>query len=41
MTKYVCTGTCGGSVTEAQFKAGKKTCAAKGCTRHGKPLVKK
>ncbi len=39
--KYVCTGTCGGSVAEAQFKKGKSRCAMKGCTRYGKLLVKK
>lgn len=40
MVRYVCTGTCGGSVSEEEFKNGKNTCGMKGCTRYGKPLVK-
>ena len=40
MARYVCTGTCGGSVTEEEFKKGKNKCGMKGCIRHGKPLVK-
>lgn len=39
MTRYICTGECGGSVSEEEFKAGKNTCAAEGCSKHGQPLV--
>lgn len=39
--RYVCEGTCGGMVTETQFKAGMNTCATKGCPLHGKALVQK
>lgn len=39
--KYVCQGTCGGSVTEEEFNSGKNTCQTPGCTHHGKPLAKK
>ena len=41
MARYVCTGTCGGSVSEAEFKKGKNRCGMKGCNRYGKPLVRK
>ena len=41
MGKYICAGTCGGEVTEMQFKAGKNTCATKGCTHYGKLLLRK
>ena len=41
MIKYVCEGSCGGSVTEEEFESGKTTCAAKDCENHGKPLIKK
>ncbi len=40
MAMYVCEGTCGGSVSEEDFKKGKNKCATKGCTMHGKPLVR-
>lgn len=40
MAGYVCTGACGGSVSEEEFKKGKNKCAARDCDRHGKPLVK-
>ena len=40
MTRYVCTGTCGGSVSEEEFRKGKNKCGMKGCPRHGKPLVR-
>lgn len=40
-TRYVCEGTCGGSVSEEQFKAGKNVCATDGCPNKGKPLVRK
>jgi len=40
-TVYACEGSCHGVASEAQWKAGAKTCAAKGCELHGKPLKKK
>ncbi|MBI2662895.1 hypothetical protein HYX11_05560 [Candidatus Woesearchaeota archaeon] len=39
--KYICAGTCGGEVTETQFKRGKNRCAAKRCTHYGKLLLRK
>ena len=39
--KYVCTGSCGGCVSEEEFNAGKNTCAAPDCDKHGQPLEKK
>jgi hypothetical protein len=39
MARYVCTGTCNGSVSEEEFKRGKSKCATKGCNRYGKQLV--
>jgi hypothetical protein len=39
-THYGCTGSCGGEVTEEQFKAGQTTCADEECDRYGKPLEK-
>lgn len=38
---YVCKGTCGGSVTEEEYNAGKNVCGMEGCTMHGQPLVEK
>lgn len=38
---YVCEGSCHGVATEEQWKAGAKTCGAKGCELHGKPLKRK
>ncbi len=40
MARYVCTGTCGGSVSEEDFLKGKNKCAASDCDRHGEPLVR-
>jgi len=40
-TVYVCEGSCHGVATEEQWKAGAKTCSAKGCNLHGKPLKRK
>lgn len=40
MVKYVCTGTCGGSVSEEEFLEGKNKCATKGCPEYGTQLVK-
>ncbi len=40
-TKYVCTGECGGSVSEAEYAAGKTTCGTATCSRFGQPFEKK
>jgi len=40
MTRYICTGSCGGSVSEQEYESGKKTCGAKSCEKHGQPLEK-
>ena len=39
--KYVCTGSCGGSVTEEEHAQGKTTCALETCEKHGQPLEKR
>ena len=39
--RYVCTGSCGGMVTEEEHKSGKTTCAATDCEKHGQPLEKR
>ena len=39
--KYICTGSCGGAVTEKDFKKGKNTCQATQCEKKGKPLEKR
>ena len=39
-THYGCTGSCGGEVTEEQFRAGKQTCGDKTCDKYGEPLEK-
>jgi hypothetical protein len=39
--RYACTGSCHGMVTEEEFLAGKDTCAAASCDRHGQHLVRK
>jgi len=39
--KYVCNGTCGGSVTEEQFQSGMNVCSTEGCPMKGHPLVEK
>jgi len=36
--RYVCTGSCGGMVTEEEYKQGKNRCSVEGCTKHGQPL---
>lgn len=38
--KFVCHGTCGGSVSEQEFEQGKNVCGMEDCTHFGKPLVK-
>lgn len=35
---YICTGGCGGKVSEEEYRAGKTTCATEGCAHHGQPL---
>ena len=37
-TVYVCTGSCHGVATHAQYEKGARTCGAKTCERHGMPL---
>lgn len=39
--RYVCNGTCGGSVTEDIYIAGKTVCGTVGCTMLGQPFVEK
>ncbi len=39
--RYVCTGGCGGSVSEEQYKNGKRTCGAKDCKKYGKSFDRK
>jgi len=38
--RYVCTGSCGGSVSEEEYTEGQK-CATESCEKHGQPLVRK
>lgn len=40
-TVYVCTGGCGGKVSEEEYKAGKTTCGTEGCPLFGHPFVKR
>lgn len=40
-TRYICTGSCHGAVTEKEFKSGKNKCGAVTCEKHGQPLVKR
>ena len=40
MERYVCQGTCGGSVSEEEYAAGKHVCGTPGCTHEGKPFVR-
>jgi len=39
--QYVCTGTCGGSVSEAEYGEGKTTCGTLGCSRNGQPFTRR
>lgn len=41
MARYVCTGTCGGSVNEEEYQAGKTTCGTSGCTKEGQPFTRR
>lgn len=38
--RYVCTGGCGGEVTEEELEAGKNKCTTKGCPHQGEELEK-
>ena len=40
-TIYVCTGGCGGKVTEEEYKSGKTTCGDPNCPKHGQPFDKR
>lgn len=39
--RYVCEGTCGGSVSQEEFDSGKNACATEGCPNKGMALVRK
>ena len=39
--KYICTGGCGGSVTEEQYDAGKTVCGTPSCPKYGQPFEKR
>ena len=39
--KYICTGGCGGEVTEEAYKAGKTTCGDPNCLKFGQPFEKR
>lgn len=43
MTKaiYICTGGCGGKVTQEQYEGGIQTCQAKDCPKYGQPFDKR
>ncbi len=38
--RWICTGTCGSTLTDEEFEKSKKICGADGCTHHGKPFVR-
>jgi len=38
---YVCTGSCGGVVTEEMHNSGKTTCATETCEKFGQPLERR
>ncbi len=40
MAKYICEGTCGGSVSEEEFNAGKHVCGTEGCTNEGEEFTR-
>ena len=40
MARYVCIGTCGGSVSEEEFRKAKNKCGAQECEKYGEPLVR-
>lgn len=35
---YICTGGCGGKVSAEEYAAGKTTCGATDCPKHGQPF---
>ena len=39
--KYICTGSCGGSVSEEEFKKGKNKCQNTKCEKKGRHLEKR
>ena len=39
--KYVCTGGCGGSVTEEEYNSDNTVCGTLTCPKHGQPFEKK
>jgi hypothetical protein len=39
-TQYGCSGSCGGIVSEDDFRNGKRTCGDEDCDRYGQPLEK-
>ncbi len=38
---YVCTGGCGGRVTEDEYNQGKTTCGTVGCPRYGQSFERR
>ena len=40
-TMYVCTGGCGGKVTEEEHEVGKTTCGDPNCPKHGQLFDKR
>ncbi|MDO8435710.1 MAG: hypothetical protein Q7S89_03470 [bacterium] len=40
-TRYVCTGVCGGSVSEEEYNEGKTTCGAETCPNFQQPFEKR
>ncbi len=38
---YVCTGGCGGSVTQEEYNDGKTTCGDEDCEKYGQPFERK
>ena len=39
--RYVCEGTCNGSVSEEEFNSGMNVCGTEDCPKKGEPLVRK
>lgn len=40
-THYICTGGCGGKVTEEEYMKGANVCQADGCPHKGQPLERR
>ena len=40
-TQYICTGGCGGAVSEEEFDGGTQSCGAESCQNHGQPFEKR